>query len=117
MTFHLDLPYLNYILDVIKDIEESIRNTSEKKFQNEKDIRDANIRRLDVIGESIKNLSDSFKERNPDIPWKAIEQLKDRITSKYFGVDNNILWKTIKEDIPLLKNQILEIIKDIKKRR
>jgi len=57
MSFHTDLPYLNYALDIIEDIEKSIENVSKDKFLKEKDIRDANIRRIEIIGEVIKNLS------------------------------------------------------------
>ena len=115
MTFHLDLPYLNYILDIIKDIEESTDNISEDKFLKNKDIRDANIRRLDIIGETIKSFSKDIKNKYNNTNWDEFIGIKDRVTNQYFGVDFNLIWSMLKKGVPLLKEQILKIKKDFDK--
>ncbi len=109
MTFHLDLPYLNYILDIIRNIEKSINNTSKEKFLKENDLMDANVRRIEIISEAVKNLSDNIKNNYNEFDWKKLETIRDRITNKYFGVDFNLIWEIIKKDIPILKEQILKI--------
>ena len=114
MTFHLDLPYLNYVLDIINDIEESISKISKNKFLKNKDIRDSNVRRLEIIAETIKNLSVNTKNKYPDVGWEKIATIKDRTSNQYFGVNFEIIWELLKEDIPLLKEQILKIKKNIK---
>lgn len=115
MSFHTDLPYLNYILDVIEDIEKSIGNVSKDKFLKEKDIKDANLRRIEIIGEAIKNLSINITDAYKNVAWKEIAGIKDRIANRYFGVDFNIIWEILKNDIPILKNQVLKIKKDLEK--
>ncbi len=115
MTFHLDLPYINYIIDIIKNIEESIDNMSEKKFLKEKDVQDANIRRIEIIGEVIKNLSDDIKNNHNEFNWKKLETIKEKTLNRYFGVDLNFIWDVIKNDIPFLKTQILKIKEDLDK--
>ncbi len=62
MTYHFDLPYLEHILEAITDIEKSIKNISKEEFSRKKDVKDANVRRLEIIGEAVKNLSAKIKE-------------------------------------------------------
>lgn len=109
MSFHKDLPYLNHILDAIKDIEESINKISRDDFINKKDIRDANIRRLEIVGEAVKKISIEIKKKYPQIKWQKIAGLRDKIIHHYFGVDLIIVWDIIKKDIPILKKQIGKI--------
>lgn len=115
MTFHLDLPYLNYILDIVKDIEESIKDISKNEFLKEKDIRDANVRRIEVIAEVIKNMSINTKNKYKNVGWEKIVTIKDRISSQYFGVNFDAIFELLKKDIPFLKEQILKIKKDLEK--
>ncbi len=63
MTKHSDAPYLYHILDAPPDIENSVKNVTKKEFIKNKDIRDANIRRLEIIGEAVKNVSKGFKAK------------------------------------------------------
>ena len=109
MSFHKDLPYLDHVLDAIKDMEESINNISKDDFINKKDIKDANIRRLEVVGGAVKKISVETKKKYPQIEWQKIAGLRDKIIHHYFGVDLIIVWNIIKKDIPILKKQIEKI--------
>ena len=104
MSFHIDLPYLNYILDVIEDIEKSIGNVSKDKFLREKNIKDANLRRIEIIGEAIKNLSINITNMYKNVAWKEIAGIRDKTANRYFGVDFNKSGGILKNDIPILKN-------------
>jgi len=112
MTYHKDLPYINHILDAIKDIEESIEDISREEFEKNKDIKDANIRRIEVIGEAVKNLSKDIKEKYNEIEWNKIIGTRDKMIHHYFGVNLDILWDIIKISIPDLKIKILKIKKE-----
>ena len=61
MTNYESFPYINHILDAIRDIEESVRNFTESQFVKNKDAKEANIRRIEIIGEAVKNISNKFK--------------------------------------------------------
>jgi uncharacterized protein with HEPN domain len=113
MTFNKDISYINHILDAISDIEESIKNISREKFEKTKDIKDANIRRIEIIGEAVKNLSNNIKEKYNEIEWNKIIGTRDKMIHHYFGVDLDIIWNIIKISIPDLKIKILKIKKDI----
>lgn len=109
MTTHKNLPYLLHILDAINDIEESVRKLSRKEFEQAKDARDAAIRRIEIIGEAVKNLSVDLKESHPEIEWKKIAGTRDKIIHAYFDIDLGVVWDIIKNDLPILKKKIENI--------
>ena len=113
MTKHEDLPYIKHILDAIKDIEESVKKTSKEDFPDDKDIRDANIKRLEIIGEAVKNISNKLKEEHKEVEWKKIAGTRDKIIHGYFGVDLEIVWNIIKDDLPVLEKKMQKIKKDL----
>jgi uncharacterized protein with HEPN domain len=76
-------------------------------------IQDAVIRRLEIIGEAVKNLPPDFKERYTNIPWQQIAGMRDVLIHEYFGVDLNLTWQTVREDIPSLKSKLEEILRQI----
>ena len=115
MTNHEDLPYINHILDAVNDIEESVKNLTEDQFAKNKDAKEANIRRIEVIGEAVKNISRDFKEKHKEIEWNKIAGMRDVLIHHYFGVNLKNVWKVIKEDLPSLKQKILKIKEELEK--
>lgn len=111
MTFHEDLPYLKHILDAIRDIERSIENLSKQKFDKNKDVKDATIRRIEIIGEAVKNISPELKKKYPEIEWKRIAGARDVMIHAYFNVDFDVVWDIINQDIPVLKTNLTRILK------
>jgi len=75
-------------------------------------LQDAVIREIEIIGEATKNLSLEFRERYPDIPWRSITGMRDKVIHEYFGVDIDAVWDTATRDIPLLKEKLLKIQKE-----
>jgi uncharacterized protein with HEPN domain len=113
MTLHLDLPYLNYMLDIINDIENSLSKISKDKFLTDKDIRDANVRRIEIISETIKNLSINIKNKHNNVNWDKFVSIKESISNHYFGINFGIIFDLLKDDVPILKKQIKKIKKEI----
>ncbi len=105
--------YLKDIIDSIKDIESFIKNMSFEDFAKDRKTINAVIRSIEVIGEATKKIPKSIKDRYPSIPWKRMAGMRDKMIHGYFGVDVEILWKTIKEDVPPLKPLILEVLKSL----
>ena len=115
MIKHEDLPYINHILDAINDIEESVKNISKEKFEETKDVKDANIRRLEIVGGAVKNISKKLKERYKEIEWNKIIGTRDKMIHHYFGVNLSIIWNIIKKDLPDLKKKMQKIKDEIEK--
>jgi len=105
----------DYLLDIEQAIERILSYTAgltwEKYLQDYK-TQDAVIRNLEVIGESTKNLSDELRERYPAIPWRDMAGTRDRLTHHYFGINQEIVWQIVKQDLPGLKQQIDQMIRE-----
>jgi len=69
------------------------------------------LRRLTVIGEAASKLSEDLRSRHPEVPWKQAIGLRHRVTDGYFGLDWTIIWKTVTEDLPVLRRQIAEVLR------
>ncbi len=97
--------FIDDILENIGFIEDSTRKLSKAKFKSDRDIVDATIRRLEVIGEAVKNLPGSLTSKYPGTPWKEIAGFRDVLIHAYFGVNLDRLWNIVKHDLPGLKRQ------------
>ena len=69
------------------------------------------IRRIEIIGEAVRNLPEELKKKFVDIPWKKIMGMRDILIHGYFGVDIELIWGVITKDLPNLKTRITEIKK------
>ncbi|MDY0387568.1 MAG: DUF86 domain-containing protein [Methanolobus sp.] len=122
-----DSVFLNHILDAINQIEEYITGMTYDDFLENRLVQDAVVRQLEIIGEATnvsikllelvysvvrqleiigeatKNLSSTKTEEYPQIPWKEIAGMRDKLIHAYFGVDLEEVWNTAKRDIPYLK--------------
>jgi uncharacterized protein with HEPN domain len=104
--------YIEHILAAIAQIK---RYTSdgETAFLQSELIQDAVIRRLEIVGEAVKNLSEDLRARYPGIPWQAIAANRDRLIHGYFVVDPKRVWRTVVESVPALERDIAGIAKAI----
>lgn len=103
--------YVEDIMDSITKIEKYIKGISSQDFIKDTKTIDAIIRNLEVIGEASKNIPETVKAKYPDIPWKEIKGLRNKITHEYFGVDCEIVWQIVNKDLPELKSKIKRLAK------
>jgi len=106
-----DLAYIEHILDCIRKINEFSNGLSLKEFKTNEMVQDAIIRNIEIIGEASKKISKDTKQTYYEIPWKEISGMRDKLIHDYLGVDVDVVWKTIKEDIPTLDRLIRSIKK------
>ncbi len=81
-----------------------------EKFLEDETRKRAYTRSLEVIGEAIKNLDMDFRQRFPQIDWKSYAGLRDKLIHHYFGVDYEIIWEVIKQELPEIQGEITRII-------
>jgi uncharacterized protein with HEPN domain len=105
------LVLLNDILNSGKKIIKYVENYSYNDFILDSKTVDAVVRNLEIIGEASKKLSENFKEKYNNIPWRTIGDLRNRIIHEYFGIDEAIIWKIVKEELEPLLKQIEIILK------
>jgi uncharacterized protein with HEPN domain len=110
-----ELVFLEDILYSIDKIEGYIQDLSEMEFGQNSEKQDAVIRRIEIIGEAVKQLSAETKSKYPDIRWREIAGMRDIVIHQYFGVSIGLIWRVISSDIPVLKERVEQVINDIQK--
>jgi uncharacterized protein with HEPN domain len=106
--------YLNDILEAINLIELSAGKVSEKEFNHNRDIQDATIRRVEIIGEAVKQIPIEFRKKHPSIEWKKIAGTRDVLIHAYSGVKMDMIWQIVIDDLPKLKQKVEKIIINLK---
>ncbi|KKO19682.1 MAG: DUF86 domain-containing protein [Candidatus Brocadia sp.] len=102
--------FLRHILDAINKIQKYTKDMDYEGFRASSLVQDGVIRQLEIIGEATKNLSQEIREKHPDIPWKDMVGMRDKLIHQYFGVDIAGVWDTLEEDIPTLKSNLIKLL-------
>lgn len=107
-----DRPVSALIADILESIAKIKRYTAglpEKQFLADEKSADAVVRNLEIIGEAANHLPENFKNLHPQVAWTKIVGLRHRIVHDYFGVDLKIIWRIVRNELPLLKKELLSI--------
>lgn len=104
---------LRHILEAIEKIERYLQGYDEQKFIDDEKTQDAVIRQLQNMGEAAKNLSLVVREANPQVVWKQVMATRDRLAHGYYFINLQIVWDTTQNDLPILKEQIEEILENL----
>jgi len=107
-----DRIYFLHIRDAIQRILDYTSSGKDAFFADTK-TQDAVVRNLEIIGEAVKNVSAEFKAAHPEIPWRRIAGMRDRLIHEYFGVNLKIVWERVERDIPDLKRKIEAILQEL----
>ena len=109
---HEFLDYVEDILDAMGKAELLLKDITYEELVADFRINFAVFRALEIVGEATKRLPNSVREQYPDIPWKEMAGMRDRIIHNYDGVDYRIVWETVKKRIPIVKPKIAKILED-----
>ena len=106
--------YLKDILEAISAIEKFVKGVDFEDFKINDEKSSAVIRKFEIIGEAAKNLPENIKKKYNSIPWRDMAGMRDRLIHFYFGIKYELVWETIKKDIPKIKSLIKKVLKDLK---
>ena len=105
--------FLEDIKLAVNKILKYTENMDFEEFGSDEKTIDAVERNFEIIGEAVKNLPEEIKNNYPNVPFKQIAGMRDKLIHDYFGVDYEIVYKTIKDKLPEFKSQIEKIIKEL----
>lgn len=106
--------FLQDILTSIKLIEKRMKDATYQRFIGDVDLQDMVIRRIEIIGEAVRNLSQDFRRKHREINWQSPADMRSVLIHGYFGVDLKIVWDTAVNDLPKLKKQVKKILEEEK---
>jgi len=99
---------LQHILDAIIEVENYLLNTNFSGFIENSMMKFACIKQLEIIGEASNYISEEIKSKFSTIEWAQIVGMRNIFVHEYFGVDSKIVWEIIKDDLPDLKEKVIE---------
>ena len=106
--------YIKDISEAISKIEQFTQGMDYRIFVNDEKTVFAVIRAFEIIGEAAKSVSQPIKTKYANVPWREMTGIRNKLIHEYFGVIHEVIWKTLKEDIPPLKPKVEQILKDLK---
>jgi uncharacterized protein with HEPN domain len=111
---HLD--YLRDIIDAAEKAEEFVRGLNASTFASDNKTVYAVVRALEIIGEAAKKIPVSVQLHYPDVPWRAIAGMRDKLTHDCFGVNTEVVSLTVQDDLPTLRSNLRAVVADLEHR-
>ena len=105
--------YLEDILESSEAIESYTAEIDFELFVNDRKTYSATIREFEIIGEAVGKLPAELKAKAPDTPWQDIKDFRNLLIHEYFGVDAQIVWHTLKHELPVLKKSVSDLLKTL----
>ncbi len=102
--------FLQDMHDYCSDVLKYLKSTDMSRFSDHGMEYDAIVRKLELIGEAATHIPESFRKNHPGIPWRRVIALRNVLIHGYFSLDDDIIWSILHSDVPVLLNQLDEIL-------
>lgn len=104
---------LEHILESIGLIEQYTEGVDRAASLEDPQLQDSVYRRLEIIGEAVKNLPADYRAEHAHVPWKRVAGLRDVLIHQYFEADAGLTWSLLQESLPTFRNQIIELLESV----
>lgn len=101
------------LLDVAQfaqNIQQLMQGVDRRRFESDLRTQSAILYQLTVLGEAVKRLSAEFRQQHPEIEWRAIAGMRDKVAHQYDRIDLDIVWETVQRDIPELSTRLVPLL-------
>ena len=112
MSERADVNFLDDSKEAIVRIETYTKDLSYEQFLEDKKTQDAVVRNLEILGEAAKNISEKLKKKHPQVKWKDLAGLRDKLIHHYFGVNFDTVWNIVQQELPRIILELEEISKN-----
>lgn len=102
--------YMNDILESAQAIQIYVKGFTLETFSHDRKTFSAVIREFEIIGEAVGKLPNEIKQQYPNVPWQDIKDFRNILTHEYFGIDLEIVWKVIHDELPLLFDVVQDLL-------
>ncbi|MBT4504309.1 MAG: DUF86 domain-containing protein [Gemmatimonadetes bacterium] len=104
---------LEDVLDAAEKAGQFVAGMTRAEFDGDDRTKYAVVRALEIIGEATKGIPDEVREKYPKIPWRSMAGMRDKLIHDYTGVSWEVVWKTVQEDVPELKQLVKDVLEDL----
>ncbi|MBI5031970.1 MAG: DUF86 domain-containing protein [Chloroflexi bacterium] len=108
--------YIDYLQDIVDYAEKAMRfvqGVSYDDFADNEEKVFAVVKAIEIVGEAARNIPKSLRAKYPAVPWVQVTGMRNKVTHEYFSVDLEVVWKTVKEDLPALRKTVRQMLDDI----
>ena len=105
-----DTVYLRHVLDAVRKIGRYTEGVTYEQYLRNDMMQDGVVRQLEIIGEAVRSLSTDLRQAHPEVSWKQVVGMRNRLIHGYFEVDLAIVWEIVRVDLPSLRAQVADIL-------
>jgi len=102
--------YLTHVVESIELARAYVEGVDYHEFSESQKLQDAVVRRIEIIGEAVKNLPPEVRDAAPGVPWRRIAGMRDKIVHDYMGIDIELVWTVVQRDLPELAMEVRSLL-------